>query len=463
MPYDCKLARATRKLMRAVSESTRIFTFSVLSSSLICLPACKTIAQSPMNLKESVLFAIKHNPDIRTAYFERDISRIMADREKPVARATITAIAAGTLQGSRVTFPRPDGKNAEVLPNEAARLDIIAELPLFRAGAMPARDRYRAQLSLAGIEYSRSVQNLIILVNKAYIDVLHAESGVRVAKDSSNSVLSYQELVRQQVRAGTAKPIDEETVNSQVAEAQAGLRRAENGLLLAKMSFNRSLGRSLETEIALAGVNSLPIIPDSPDAGVAAALINRPEIQILQQSLRIAQAGVSLAKSQSSPVFSARGQLTEQTPTAFLHEHYAAATIEMRWSILDDGKTLQNTREAMSQLGKLRSLIESTQQGIKLEVTQDWLKMRESRDRITLSETELHGAEMAGEVAKKAYEVGRVTIFDVRNALRDVNTAREHKLNAEYDFMSAAADFTNAQGNLLNSLGLSAALSEIRP
>jgi outer membrane protein len=399
---------------------------------------------------------------VRAARAALETSRIQADRDKPVARPTVTAITSGTAQGPRVDFPRPDGQLATVLPEGVGRLDLIVEQPLYRAGLKAARDRYAAQLSAADIEFRKAVADVALSVRKAYIDVLRAGASVTAARDGLDRALRYQQLVERQVAAGTAKPVDAQTVQAQVAEARSGLDQAVGGVKLASYSFNRLLGRALQLPVALADLGAPPAVPPAPDEAIARARRARPEILLLQRSLDAARAGVSLARVQSQPSVNARGQLTEQTPSAFVHEHYYAATLELRWPLADGGKARQDTREAMAQSDRLQALLEDARQGVALETMQAWEKMRQAQSRIELARVQRAGLDATALVAEKSYEVGRSTVLDVQAAQREVRGARAAELNAEYDLHSAYADFLYAQGDLLTGTTLPAR-TEARP
>lgn len=399
-----------------------------------------------MTLAESVVEALRQSPQARVAQAARAAAQVEAEREKPSAHPTLTATASGTVQGPRVLFPRPENTPAVVLPEEAARLYLVIEQPLYRAGLGAAKQRYAAQSAAAELDYRKALADLAQAVRKAYLDVLRAESGVRAAQEGVEAAQQYQRLVQQRIQAGQAKPVDAETVASQVAEAQAGLTQAQGGLTLARLAFNRALGRPLSSSVRLQPVPTLPAIPDSADAAIATAFKNRLEVVLLEQNLRAARAGVSLARVQGQPALSVRGEVAEQTPSAFVHEHYAAAMLELRWPLLDGGKTRLDAREAKAQADRLEALLEDTRQGIALEVTQAWQSMREAHDRIALAQTQRHGAEATAAVAEKAYEVGRGTVLDVQAAQREVRTAHERELQANYDLILAAATFAYAQG-----------------
>jgi len=275
---------------------------------------------------------------------------------------------------------------------------------------------------------------------------LRAEAGVGVAQDGLQAAQRMQALVTQQIAAGLAKPVDANTAVGQVAEAQSGVTQATSALSLARMNFNRTLGRDLQTEVVLAPLPDAPKAPDTPDAAIAVARKRRPELQMLEETLKGARAGVALAKSQTQPSLNFRGQISEQTPSAFVREHYAAAILEIRWSILDGGKSRLDTQEAKAQTGRIEALREDARQGIALEVTQYWQQMRDAQEKIGLTRTQREGMEATAAVAETAYKVGRGTILEVQAAQREVRGARARESQALYDLHTAAAEFAHAQG-----------------
>ncbi len=409
-------------------------------------------------MEQAVREALRQSPQARAARASLESARVQADRDKPVARPTVTAIVSGTAQGPRVEFPRPNGQLATVLPEGVGRLDLILEQPLYRAGGRAARERYLAQLSSGELEYRKAISDIALKVRRAYIDLLRSEAGVRTARDGVDSAIRYQRLVERQVAAGTARPVDSQTVQSQVAEAQSALAQADGGLALARSNVNRLLGRALQSPVAGVEPMAAPAVPGNADEAIARSLRARPELLLLDRNLQSARAGIVLARAQSLPTVNARGQVTEQTPSAFQHEHYYAATVELRWTIADAGRARQDTREARAQTDRVQALVEDAREGIGLETLQTWERMRSAQSRIELARTQRSGLEATEIVAEKSYEVGRSTVYDVQTAQREVRGARMAELSAVYDLHGAYADFLYAQGDILSGIVLSGAL-----
>ncbi|MCS6775692.1 MAG: TolC family protein [Chloroherpetonaceae bacterium] len=419
-------------------------------TTLLCTVPSAGHAESPvLTLEQSIALALQQNPQQRAARFARDAAQAQIDREKPVFRPTITAVASGTFQGSRVTFPRPDGPEATFLPEEFYQLHLTVEQPLYRPGLRAARQRYTAQTQALSFDLARARAELARTVRKAYLDVLRAEAAVRTAQEGLDFAERYRVLVNRQIEAGIARPVDAQAAAAQVAEARAGLTQAQSGLHIARMNFNREIGSPLPAPVALQPIDPLPSLTEPTEDAIATALRTRPELCQLEHSLVAAKAGVSLARTQSHPALHARGQFIEQTRTALLPQTYAAATLEVRWPLHDGGRARSDTLAAQAQVSRLEALLEEARQGVTLEIRVAWERVREARDRIALAREQVNAAKAALIVAEKAYEVGRGTLIEVQRTHREVRIAEGREQQAHFDLLAAETDYLYALGLLL--------------
>ncbi len=418
---------------------------------LISILATSAIAQTErsthqLTLEESVALAKLHSPAAASVRSTRDAALISAERDRPSSSPTLNLIAGGSQQGTRVTFPRPDGSAATVLPEQTGRVSLIFEQPLYHAGLKQASSRFAVEQQLPGLEYQRDIAALVLSVKKAYIDFLRTESGVQIASKQVDGASQYHLLALKQIDAGLAKPVDAETSNASLLEAKAGLVLARDSLQSASLNFNRLLGRELETKVELVPFSGLPAISTSPREAVAAAMHDRPEIISTQKNLDSAKAGLQLAKLGSTPSLHFRGELTRQTDTALLPANHYAATIEMRWPLLDAGKTRQDTREAQAGIVRLEAALEEAKQNIAMEVTRAWVHLRSTFERYDLIRQQTGGAAATEIVAEKAYEVGRGTFLELQSANRQVQLAKESENQALYEVWEAKIEFDSASG-----------------
>jgi outer membrane protein TolC len=408
--------------------------------------AASAAEQTPMTLQEAIAAALRQSPQARSARYAREAAKSQADHQRPGIRPTLDVSASETLQGPEVTFPGPGGTEATFLQERYARLDLTLVQPIYKPGLEAAKEMYNARVGVAESDYRKGLVDVALAVNRAYLDVLHAENGIKLAQDGLDAALRYRALVQKQVSAGLGRPVDAQLVEAQVAEAQEGLSQALSALALARMAFNRAIGAPLEAPVTLVPVSRLPNVPESPDSAVVVALHNRPELTGLEQNLRVANAGISLAHTQSQPALDVRAEYSEQTPSALIHEHYYAALLEVRWSILDAGKSVLDEREARANHLRVEADLQSTREAIRLDVMQAWQRMREAQGRIGLSQKQIDGLKAALAVAERAYEVGRGTLTDVHDSQRELRAAQMRELQAEYDLHSANTEFIYAQG-----------------
>jgi len=416
-----------------------------------------SFAQTPaaaLTPDAAIAEALHTSPMARAARFSRDSALAKSGHDRPSALPTITGTVSGGVQGPRVTYPAPTNGIDTVLPNEIGRVDINLEQPLYHAGGKAAQKRYETELSLAQLDYRKSLSEIAGNIRKLCLDLQRARSGIRIAEAGVVTATSFQQLVEKTIIAGLGKPIDRQSAAAQVAEAQSGLSQAKSGEKLAIMAINQAIGRKIDS--------ALPLQPyvaertererdtiepaDTLEAALNSAVKQRHEILALEIGIEAAKAGILLARSQTSPSLVARGQLTEQTPSAFVHEHYAAALIELKLPILDGGKARLDKREAEAELNRLQALLEETRSGIALDVRRAWERIQEAHSRIALCLLQRDNMRATLNVAETTYGVGRATSIEVQSARREVTLAEERLLQADFDLLLARFEFNQAAG-----------------
>jgi outer membrane protein TolC len=422
--------------------------YNSLGTMALCV-FCAGVAfaqNTPLSREDCLRIAVRESATAQAARFSRDAAQARTEHDKPTARPLVNVIASSSVQGNRLVFPRPNDTPATFVPDSYSHVDLTFEQTLYRPGLRDAKGRYLALSRMVDWDYRKEMLALCLATEKAYYTFFQAQAGVRAAKEGAEAAESYEALVLKQIEAGQAKPVDAQTVRTLRTEAQAGLRKAENGVTLALLNMQRLLGRVSAEAPVFVPPSEPALLPETPDAAIALALANRPELQTLAQSIVAAKAGVSLAKTQTSPSLSLRGQITQQTATALMPSTFMAATLEVRIPLSDGGKTRLDTQEAQAQAKRLESLLREAQEGVALEVRQALLKAREAQDQIEVQEAQRTNAEALARVATKAYEVGMGSATAMVEALRQERIAREKVIVAQFDYRLAILEFQYGQG-----------------
>lgn len=404
------------------------------------------VSDAPLSVADAVCIARQNSPKLRAARFEAQAAQIQTNREKPVALPILTARAEGTLQGPRVTFPRAGSTDATVLPEQYGKIELTLEQLLYRPGLSAARARYQAQSQANAWEERRVENDVILEVRRAYFQLLTAQTMAEVARGGVELAQKHLRLIRDMEEAGMASTRDVKAAEADLAQAEQESLRAESGVALARGNLNRLLGRDPSTPTETAPPPPLPAVPESAAAGIALALARRPEIRRLEESLRAARAGVSLARTQAGPALSARAIAARQTPSAFVNEDYLAASLVVTWSPFDAGKTRADVGEAQARVGQLEVLLEEAKLGIRLEVEKAWRSMQEAWARIHAARRQVAAAEAALEVSELRYQARAATQLEVANARLEVARARGNVAEAVGDLHIAAAEYAHATG-----------------
>ncbi|CEK15230.1 TolC family protein [Chthonomonas calidirosea] len=400
-----------------------------------------------LTISQAIQIALQQSPQAQAARYELASAEAAAEPDRPVARPSITATASGTEQGQEVRLP---GISAPpTLPEQFGQIKLEFEQPLYRAGLGAAKNRYQAERAIAYQNYRKELADIALSVSKACVDLLRAQAGLKAAEEGVAFAKEYAALVERQITAGFGKPVDRALAQSQTAEAELGLAKAQGAYHLAKMNLNRLLGRPLEASIQIVPPASLPEPPSSPEEAIATAQTQRPDLLLLDLQLQAAKAGLSLARLATQPTLSFHAELAEQTRTALVPQHYAAATIELDWQLLDKGERKANRAQAENAVERLVALRQDALSGIVLDVTQAWQQMEEAKAQLALAQVQLESSKASLAVAEKAYEVGQGMALDIKNAYHDYTTSQQSELQAEYDLIAAEFAFRHAQGTIV--------------
>jgi len=399
-----------------------------------------------LSVDEAVRLSLARSPRMKSAAYAAQAAQAQTDREKPVAAPSVTATAEGRLQGPRLTFPRAGSGDDTVIPERYGRIELNLEQPLFHAGAGPARERYAAQTRANALELKRQENDLALDVRRAYYQLVSAINMRDVARGGVDLAKKHLDLTKLMLTAGNASERDEKASDADLAEAEQGLVKADNGVALARANLNRVIGRDPSTSVEPSDTAVPVAVPTAPDEGIAQALRLRPELRALEEGITAAKAGTSLARLQNSPALSGRATAAAQTPTGFANSHYYAAGLVMTWNPFDTARSSSDVKEARARVGQLEAQLEDARLGIRVEVEKAWRDMREASARIETSTRQATSAEKALEISEVRFEARAATQLEVSSALFNVAKARSNRAQAQYDLLTAAADYRHAVG-----------------
>ncbi len=286
----------------------------------------------------------------------------------------------------------------------------------------------------------------------AIADVSAAEANLKLANVALASVeerhqvglaTKPQVLLAKQVQAQAV--YDLETANSQVHDAEAGLRQ--------------TVGVPADTDVNIdAGqLDRLPKnLSDDVEALIAEAVKQRPDLAAQIAAVRAGDAAVARARAEFFPQISVGGNYGQAIwnytvnggHTQNLNQPFYGVGLTMRWDLFTGFDRYYAVQKATAQKGAALSELKSLQLNI-IAATwtayYDFLSAKKKRD---AAQALLNASEESYAANFESHRYGLATITDLITAERDVMSAR-------YTLIQSKADLLISSCNLLHAVGAS--------
>jgi outer membrane protein len=384
-------------------------------------------AQAPpmLTLQQAEEMAIKNHPQIQAAQNEVNF----ANQQIVINRAAYYPDVTGDITGSQ--------------GNNLARIG---------AGDLPASrlfDRARFQAQAASQNSQATRYTVLLDVNRAYFDVLHAQATVKVAEQTvaARQLLDNQvtELARNKLRS----QVDVSFADVNVSQAKLLLLRAQDNVTGALAELGRAMGSDQPAGYQLSDEPLPTAPPATADPLISQAIDNRPELASLRASRDAARRFADAERDLSRPTVSAVA-VAGYTPyintpvTAPIPPEYEGVGANVSIPIFN-GHLFSARREAAYQRAlEADQRLRDQQERISRDVRVAWASATDAYQRVDVTAQFLRQASLAMQLAQGRYDLSLASIVELTQAQLNVTTAEIENLNAKYDYQTqyAALQFT---------------------
>jgi outer membrane protein TolC len=371
-----------------------------------------------------------------------------------------------------------------VNPSFNAGLQISMNQPLLRNfGMTPTKWQIwiaQYQRDSAYQQVVRSVQTGVDAVEQAYWNLAYAYENLKVKLESKAIAVELNRITRIKIDVGSLAPIDIVQTEVNIATADQDIINAEAAIGLA----DDQLKRQLNVDPSNWGVQ--PIVPTDPvrvqqqafdlDSGVKAALVHRPEILQAGYAVDSQKIRYDYWKNQVLPSLNPCVSLNPPpdcngpnppAPVIVADNglgnayHQSVNRLFQNWTV---GLTVSYpilNRSAEGQKGAAKYLWESdkatlttTEQNIIVEVRNAHRAIDTSEKQIVAAAKGRELAERNLDAARKKYENGMTTGFEVSQLQTNLSDARSQELNALAIYRKAVAAYHDAIADILDWKGI---------
>jgi outer membrane protein len=413
-------------------------------------------ASAPQNLpkltlQEAEAMALQNHPQVQAAQNELNYSNQLIIENRSAYYPNVTGDLTGSQGNNSARIGAGDIASSRLF-NRFGQGLVIRQL-VTDSGRTPnlvGSSRLQAQAVAQTAQATR--YDVLLQVNRAYYDVLHAQAVVKVAAETVSARQLLSDQVTELARNNLRSQLDVSFAEVNVSEAKLLLLRAQDSLQGTLAELGRAIGSDQAANYQLSD-EALPTGPPATtDQLVAQALVNRPELAGLRFSRDSAYKFADAEKDLSRPTVSviAVGGFVpfinspSSSPVPAEYEGIAA-NVSMP---VFNGHLFSARREAAFQRAmESDQRLRDEQQRISRDVRVAWASATDAFQRIDVTAQFLRQAALALDLAQGRYNLGLSSIVELTQAQLNLTTAEIENLNAKYDYQTlySALQYTIGQ------------------
>ena len=392
------------------------------------------LAQEPLSLdlEESINLALTNNRLIHAGQKDMALAREKIKEAKTVFLPQLS------LSSSYTRMNEPTPTSEEIYEHRLS-------LSQFLLDGGQARARYeqiKTGISLSKWQYEETKQELIFQVKKAYFGLLGIQKLKEIARESVEQLAAHLEVVEKHVEVGILSSVELLRAEVELARAQANLIEAENGLSLARASFNSLLGREVEVGIKIEDLPG-PSVVELPST-----LKQRPELEQMAEGIKIAGLGVKAAQKSRFPILSAFASYSRGGDELFGNEDSWMTGLALSCDLWDWGRKRSRIEQDILLKEQTEDREALLKDRIALEIKGASLGLSASLKKIEVAEKAVKSAEEVFRVMNLRFEEGLATNTDVLDAQLLLSKARADYHQAIYSWYLSQAALERACGEV---------------
>jgi outer membrane protein len=403
-------------------------------------PAAVPQSLPKLTLQEAEAIAVQNHPQVQAAQYEVNYAnqQIVENRSAyyPNVSGDLTASQANNLArigAGDISAPRLFDR---VSPGVVIR-QLITDSG--RTSSLVASSRLQAQATAQTSQATR--YDVLLQVNRAYFDVLHAQAVVKVAEQTVGARQLLSDQVTELARNNLRSQLDVSFADVNVSEARLLLLRAQDAVQQALAELGRAMGSDQPANYQLVEEPLPASPPATTDPLVAQALNNRPELAGLRFSRDAAYKFADAEKDLSRPTVSAIAvggfiPYINTPPTAPIPLEYEGIAANVSIPVFNGHLFSARRQAALQRAMESDQRLRDEQQRLSRDVRVAWASANDAYQRIDVTAQFLRQAALALDLAQGRYSLGLSSIVELTQSQLNLTQAEIENLNAKYDYQT---------------------------
>ena len=410
-------------------------------------------AQAPpaLTLRQAEMMALQNHPQIQAAQDEAAFSNQQIVETRSAYFPAVTADVTGSGANSGARIGAGYITDSRLFDRFGAGLSVTQLITdLGRTKNLVASSRLEAQAGAQNVQATR--YDVLLQVNRAYFDVLHAKALIRTAQETIDTRQTVLNQVTQLAQNQLKSQLDVSFANVNVSEAKLLLIQSQNSLDAAYAELAAALGAPQVVNYQVQEEALPPGPPGNPDDLIAQAIANRPEFASLRLSRDAAYKFAEAEKDLNRPTINAVGvagyipyidQLTSQA----IPSEYAAGALNVSIPVFNGHLFTARHEAALDRAMEADQKLRDEQLRLARDVRLAWANASTAYQRIDVTAQLVQQANMAVNLAQGRYNLGLASIVELSQAQLNQTQAEIENLSARYDYQSQyqALEYTIGQ------------------
>lgn len=194
-----------------------------------------------LGFKEALTMAVKKNEDVATGHIDLETAKYLIDMSKSAFRPTV---------GLSASFGRIDDDRARLAqgsaPEQTADVAVQLQQILYSEEVFSLRDQAKYNEKAAEAVARQAELDVMNETAKAYLNVLRAETYMRIAYDNLETTKHNYNLARNRDLAGAANPAELHRWEATIALSKIDLVSASNSVKNAMTELARITGEDID-------------------------------------------------------------------------------------------------------------------------------------------------------------------------------------------------------------------------
>ncbi len=436
-----------------------------------------SFAQKVMTLEECRNQAVEFNKELKNAALQNKEAQV----NQKVARTAYLPSVSGTMSVMNrpnmdaismpgYFLPTADSEQDALNGNFSGTSDVwkpgttidLNSLTLINSGLsveqpvyVGGKIRYSNKQADAGVKIADYALNLkysevIENTDAAFWTVATVEENIKIAEEYIKMLTELEDQMTAMYEVGLQPASEKLRVSVQKNEAELNLLKAKNGLKIAKMYLNQTLGQPLETDIQI----SYPPLTDIQlidlENGITQAASNRNELKILEKQKEISELDAKITRADYLPTVGVSVQYSNYWVKDLYEEvdFQPMLAAQVSIPIFQWGQGKKKQRAAQLKIEQAQTELDNTNDLINLEVMKVKIQLEEAYESILLAKNNVAETGESLEETRASFDVGLNTTTDLLNAQAQWQEAKAQLAQAVAEFKTLETSWGRVTGNL---------------